>query len=157
MISNMSKMAIAIALGWGAFASTAVPVNAMPVQSAPAFATDNNVIDVQAMPGGPGFHPGFHPGFRPGMQGNRMWSQNRDGRRCATPFGNCRHFYRGYYYENPWWTLPLIVGGAVASQRDYADNYGDSHTQACVDRYRSYDPGSDSYLGFDGDRHRCTL
>ena len=28
---------------------------------------------------------------------------------------NCRHFHNGYYYETPWWTLPLIIGGSIAA------------------------------------------
>jgi hypothetical protein len=31
------------------------------------------------------------------------------------------------------------------------------HHERCADRYRSYDPWSDTYLGFDGDRHFCRL
>ena len=36
------------------------------------------------------------------------------------------------------------------------DNYS-SHVAACYARYRSYDERSDTYLGFDGARHRCNL
>ena len=32
-----------------------------------------------------------------------------------------------------------------------------SHVARCEARYRSYDHRSDTFLGFDGDRHRCTL
>lgn len=31
------------------------------------------------------------------------------------------------------------------------------HEAACFDAYRSYDPDSDTYLGFDGYRHYCNL
>ncbi len=56
-------------------------------------------------------------------QDHRMrskWEARRDGRRCSRREGNCRHFHGGYYYETPWWTLPLIIGGSIAH-----DNYGD--------------------------------
>ena len=43
------------------------------------------------------------------------WNRNRDGRRCSERFDNCRHFHNGYYYETPWWTLPLIIGGGIAA------------------------------------------
>ena len=46
------------------------------------------------------------------------WEARRDGRRCSRRLGNCRHFHDGFYYETPWWTLPLIVGGTV-----YDDGY----------------------------------
>jgi hypothetical protein len=39
------------------------------------------------------------------------WEERRDGRRCSRSEGNCRHFHGGFYYETPWWTLPLIIGG----------------------------------------------
>ena len=32
-----------------------------------------------------------------------------------------------------------------------------SHRERCEDRYRSYDPWTDTFLGFDGDRHFCRL
>ena len=32
---------------------------------------------------------------------------------------------------------------------------GSSHVQWCLNRYRSYDPASDTFLGYDGYRHRC--
>ncbi|MCP3394184.1 BA14K family protein [Bradyrhizobium sp. CCGB12] len=43
-----------------------------------------------------------------------------------------------------------IIGGAIASSqaRANAESY-------CVQRYRSYDPGSGTYLGNDGLRHQC--
>ena len=35
--------------------------------------------------------------------------------------GNCRHFHDGFYYETPWWTLPLIIGGIAANAHDGYD------------------------------------
>jgi len=32
---------------------------------------------------------------------------------------------------------------------------GVDHIQYCMNRYRSYDPRSDTYMGYDGYRHRC--
>jgi hypothetical protein len=44
-----------------------------------------------------------------------------------------------------------IIGGAIANSRAEAAN-----AQAyCAQRYRSYDPGSGTYLGNDGMRHAC--
>jgi hypothetical protein len=50
------------------------------------------------------------------------WDRKRDGRRCSRREGNCRHFRDGYYYETPWWTLPLIIGGGIVY--DNYDGYG---------------------------------
>lgn len=32
-----------------------------------------------------------------------------------------------------------------------------SHVDRCLARYRSYDPATNTYLGYDGYRHPCTL
>jgi hypothetical protein len=52
-----------------------------------------------------------------------------------------------------------LIGGALASQpRYYASPgyYGGSSAVAyCERRYRSYDPASGTYLGYDGYRHPC--
>jgi hypothetical protein len=47
-----------------------------------------------------------------------------------------------------------IIGGAAASA---ARANSSSHVAACEARYRSYDVRSDTFLGYDGIRHRCTL
>jgi hypothetical protein len=62
----------------------------------------------------------------------------------------------------------LIVGGALAAaNRGYYDDgyYAQGgyayapgpggNEEYCMQRYRSYDPGSGTYLGFDGRRHPC--
>lgn len=45
-----------------------------------------------------------------------------------------------------------IIGGALSG-----GGYGSSYHGACAGKYRSYDPGSGTYLGYDGYRHRCVL
>jgi hypothetical protein len=44
-----------------------------------------------------------------------IWNPMRDGERCVYRTGSCRHFYRDYYYETPWWGLPWATGGEAAS------------------------------------------
>ena len=34
-------------------------------------------------------------------------------------------------------------------------NEGGAHIQYCLNRYRSYDPNSDTFMGYDGLRHPC--
>jgi hypothetical protein len=43
-----------------------------------------------------------------------------------------------------------IIGGALSG------NEWDSHVRACQAQYRSYDPYTDTFLGYDGLRYRCT-
>jgi len=51
--------------------------------------------------------------YKTGQGMRSSWEWRRDGRRCSHREDNCRHFHDGFYYETPWWTLPLIVGGTV--------------------------------------------
>lgn len=48
----------------------------------------------------------------------------------------------------------VIIGGIIASQvaRPY---YYDDAISYCMNRFRSYDPYSRTYLGYDGYRHPC--
>ena len=63
------------------------------------------------------------------------WDRKRDGKRCHSRFGNCRHYYRGYYYETPWWTLPLIIGGSIAAQNSYdGGGYGSRQVEWRLER-----------------------
>ena len=71
--------------------------------------------------------------------------------------GPYRHhrWYRHGHYGNGAAVLGglaagAIVGGAIANSRARAN--ADSY---CAQRYRSYDPGSGTYLGYDGQRHPC--
>lgn len=47
-----------------------------------------------------------------------------------------------------------IIGGAIA-QSQAAPVYGSNVHAYCAQRYRSYDPASGTYLGYDGLRHPC--
>lgn len=53
----------------------------------------------------------------------------------------------------------LAVGAAIANSANNAYRYDsyDSHVAACEAHYRSYDPRTDTFLGYDGYRHRCML
>jgi hypothetical protein len=44
-----------------------------------------------------------------------VWDQIKDGERCLYREGACRHFHDGYYYETPWWGLPLAIGGGAGA------------------------------------------
>jgi hypothetical protein len=51
-------------------------------------------------------------------------------------------YYDDYYYDDP-------------PPRRYRYRVADDHVAYCLDRYRSYDVETDSFLGYDGYRHRC--
>jgi len=64
----------------------------------------------------------------------------------------------GYYNRGPGWGPALgglaagaIIGGAIANSNARAAN----DEAYCMNRYKSYDPGSGTYLGYDGNRQPC--
>lgn len=52
-----------------------------------------------------------------------------------------------------------LVAGAIASGAFNSRNpvVSSGHVQRCSARFKSYDPRSDTYLGYDGHRHACNL
>ncbi|NNM74803.1 BA14K family protein [Enterovirga aerilata] len=79
-----------------------------------------------------------------------------------------RYGYRGGYYRRGYGAAPLIgglaagalIGGAIASQAAPAPGYyaappDDDAVAYCMQRFKSYDPASGTYLGYDGQRHPC--
>jgi hypothetical protein len=85
--------------------------------------------------------------------------------------------YRRYhnYYNDDWPFYGLAFGlgyglGYGGGYRYYDDSYGyrggyryyddgyyggGGHVQWCLNRYRSYNPRTNTYMGYDGYRHRC--
>ncbi|MEO8321473.1 MAG: BA14K family protein [Bradyrhizobium sp.] len=94
--------------------------------------TMSNVETVQYRHGRPGWR--HHGGWRHGGYGGR---------------------HRHYGYGNGAAVLGglaagAVIGGAIANSRASSD------TEAyCSQRYKSYDPASGTYLGYDGGRHPC--
>ena len=75
-----------------------------------------------------------------------------------------RNYDRGYYNQNygygynyPWIGFGVPFSGFGYGGYGY-DDYGyggGGHVRWCLNRYRSYDPRSDTFLGYDGHRHVC--
>jgi hypothetical protein len=70
-----------------------------------------------------------------------------------------RGWNRGYRnsYRNSWgpaigFGLGLGAGAAAGAYASGADQRNDAY---CSQRFRSYDPASGTYLGYDGQRHPC--
>ena len=53
----------------------------------------------------------------------------------------------------------FLLGNALAQPRAVIvdDGYGSLHVRRCMARYRSYDPSSDTYIGYDGYPRHCRL
>lgn len=92
------------------------------------------------------------------MVGNYCNTHSRD--------RDCRDYRRGHHnwnetrYRNFFGSHGLSFNFTVNTDTRYRDSRGrlsSSHIQRCEDRFRSYDRRTDTYLGYDGDRHYCTL
>lgn len=53
------------------------------------------------------------------------------------------YYWGGWWYGTPWWFY--------STPRRYYSR----HVEWCLGRYRSYNPATDMYLGYDGRYHRC--
>jgi hypothetical protein len=56
-------------------------------------------------------------------------------------------YYQGSYYQGPYAGAPM--GPAAPA---YSSAGGDNY---CAQRFRSYDPSTGTYMGYDGQRHPC--
>ena len=154
-MKNLSLVVLGAALGFGAMALTGGGASAAALQPfQPLAATQQNVANDGMIQ------------LAASKNDRRMrseWNSRRDGRRCSERFGNCRHFHNGYYYETPWWTLPLIIGGGIAANNVYDDyddgydggGYGSRHVEWCLDRYRSYNPRTNTWVSYSGNVNQC--
>jgi hypothetical protein len=62
-----------------------------------------------------------------------------------------RH-HRGFrHHHGPSFGFSVILPGVAVG----LGGGSSAHVRWCLNRYRSYDPSSDSFLGYDGYRHRC--
>ena len=107
-------------------------------------------------PGGGGFRPGgggYAGGYRGGGAGiipGVVAGAVVGGAIAAAPYG----YYDGGpgYYAQGYYDDQYVDDGAVAVAPAPG---GDDGVAYCMQTYRSYDPRSGTYLGFDGQRHPC--
>ncbi|WP_410707917.1 BA14K family protein [Bradyrhizobium sp. BWA-3-5] len=87
---------------------------------------------------GGGWHGGrhhHHGGFWPGFA-------------IGAGIGSAYGYYgNNYYYDDPYYYDDTVVAAAPP--------VGDDAVAYCMRRYKSYDPASGTYLGYDGQRHPC--
>ncbi len=77
----------------------------------------------------------------------RHYHRGRHGRRYRGRRRGYGHHYGGWWYATPWWGAPIVVVPAPRRRS--------RHVRWCLDRYNSYKPSTDRFLGFDGRYHRC--
>ena len=135
---KMSRTLSAMALIAGSLAMAAAPVAAAPMMVGPqSTAAASDVQQVQYRHGWHGHHGGFH-GHHGGWHGHR---------------GHHHHHGHGWGPGAAIGGLAVgaIIGGAIASSQ--AQARGSDAVAYCSQRFRSYDPASGTYLGYDGMRH----
>jgi hypothetical protein len=71
--------------------------------------------------------------------------------------GHRWHGYDGYYdnYDNSGLLFKSFVTGTLFNRTSREASYGDAHTRACADRYRSYDAYDNTYQPSRGPRRQC--
>lgn len=84
---------------------------------------------------------------------DRHWSydRHRHGHRHRYRRPGYHYFYDGYYYASPWWVSPGIGLSVTVPVVPTTS----AHVQWCLDNFRTYDIATDTYIGYDGYRHRC--
>ena len=109
---------------------------------------------------GPGFSRGAAINRGGNWSGNRVisggnWAANRDGRRFSDWRGH--HRFRGSRFAFGF--APGFYDYGYPYDYGYYDDYayGDDYVAGgdCQSRFRSYDPSTGTYLGYDGLRHPC--
>jgi hypothetical protein len=139
-ISATFVMPLTIAVGLMSFAGAAPAapvVNPLALKSAvPA------VMDTVQWRGRGG-------GFRGGWRGGRGWGWG--GAAAGAIIGGALAS-RYYSYPSPYYYEPYYGPPPGAYAPAYA---GDDQVAYCMQRFKSYDPRSGTYVGFDGQRHPC--
>jgi hypothetical protein len=71
-------------------------------------------------------------------------------------FGLAPFFHRPYYYDpyySPYYSsYPYYYR---PHRYSYVSVGGSRHVRWCLNHYRTYDPRSNTFIGYDGYRHRC--
>jgi hypothetical protein len=87
---------------------------------------------------------------------SRRYDRHRHGSRYRHRRPGFTFHYGGYYYANPWWVGPSVGYGVTVPVYPAPSVHGHSaHVQWCINRYRTYDPRTDTYIPRIGVRARC--
>ena len=155
------SLVLLAALAMGTLGMKGAEATALPILVKPAIATDaaaGNIVDVRYgggggyhggghYHGGPVYRHGYHPNYRPGYYNGYR------GPTCRNWSNSCRFYYNGWYYNSPWWTVPVIGAGVVALTN--GNGSGNRHKAWCQGRYKSYNPKTNTYVSSSGKLKQC--
>lgn len=86
----------------------------------------------------------------------RRWNRQRHGPRYRSQRPGYRHYHQGYWYRTPWWGFSVgIPGIGLGLGVGPGVGIGGNHVAWCQNRYRSYNPSTDQFLGYDGRYRYC--
>lgn len=155
------------AMGAGLLGFSGTQASAFTAPPSPVVQSDANPLMVQVRRGGGGMNGGHYNGHYNGNYHgyNRHWNNNNwrynrriHGYRCGAWSNRCRYHYGNYWYQNPWWTVPLVgagvaIGAGVAGA--YDGGYGNRHVAWCLNRYQSYNPRYNTWVAYSGAVRQC--
>jgi hypothetical protein len=149
-MSNLRKLAAALLCSAG-IALAATPASAMPVTAALKNAAPGATETVR--------WGGWHGGWRGGG-----WGWGLGGFAAGAIIGSAiasPYYYGGYYpygggYYYPAYGYPPPPAPYYGGGPAYGGPAGPGGDASyCAQKYRSYDPATGTFLGFDGQRHPC--
>lgn len=88
-------------------------------------------------------------------------SSSYQGTRCDSWSETCRYRHGAYYYDSPWWAMPIVgAGAAIGAASDTLSSYPESgystrHVRWCDDRYRSYNARTNTWVSNSGQVRQC--
>ncbi|MCA3559836.1 MAG: BA14K family protein [Aestuariivirga sp.] len=96
----------------------------------------------------------WNGGWNPNWYRNGRWY----GPRYAYRYSGYNYFYGGFWYPWPWWSTGW--NPAAGDNYGYYGGYSGGgararHVAWCQGRYRSYNVRTNTYMGYDGRKHRC--
>lgn len=152
-----ARFVMLVALAAGLIGFQAPGASAFPGQINPGIqgeAAVQPIVNVRARGGYHGGHynrpyyrHGYHPRYRPGYYNGYR------GPRCRSWSNSCRFYYGGWYYNSPWWTVPVIGAGVVALANGTGN--GSRHKAWCQGRYKTYNAKTNTYVASNGKRKQC--
>ena len=80
----------------------------------------------------------------------QRYNRGRHGTRYGYRRNGYGYHYGNYWYASPWWLVPSVA--ITIPTHVYG---GNGHVNWCLRHYRSYNPRTDMFMGYDGRHHRC--